>query len=150
MVDLLADYNLVEGDRIEVQVTASNIYGTSDLSEIVDSSIKYVQTVPHKPAQSPERGALTSQNQVKVVINAFTSLETGGSAVLSYVISWDAGLGGTYSDLSGDLVNSLLTEEIYTGLTSGVYYSFKYRARNVHGDGPDSDPITIVAATVPT
>jgi hypothetical protein len=50
LTDLWIDYNLVEGDRIEVQVTATNIYGTSDLSEVVDSSIKYVQTVPHKPA----------------------------------------------------------------------------------------------------
>jgi hypothetical protein len=35
------------------------------------------------------------------------------------------------------------------GLTSGVYYSFKYRARNIHGDGEDSDPISIIAATAP-
>lgn len=32
---------------------------------------------------------------------------------------------------------------------SGVYYQFVYRARNVHGDGPSSDPVTILAATVP-
>jgi hypothetical protein len=75
---------------------------------------------------------------------------TGGSAIISYVISWDQGLGGDYTDISGDLVNSLLTEQIYQDTTSGVYYNFKYRARNVHGDGPDSDLITIVAATIPT
>ena len=34
-------------------------------------------------------------------------------------------------------------------MTSGHYYQFRYRARNVHGDGPYSDPITILAATIP-
>jgi hypothetical protein len=60
MSDLLTDYDLVEDDRIEVQVTATNIYGTSDLSEIVEGSVKLVQTTPHKPSQSPMRGALTA------------------------------------------------------------------------------------------
>lgn len=84
------------------------------------------------------------------MITPFDESETGGSAILSYVISWDQGLGGSYSDLSGDLSNDLTEEHIYQlGVTSGVYYSFKYRARNTHGDGLDSDPITILAATVP-
>jgi hypothetical protein len=48
-----------------------------------------------------------------VLITLSTDAETGGSAILSYVISWDQGLGGDYSDLSGDLVNSLLSEQIY-------------------------------------
>jgi len=66
------------------------------------------------------------------------------------VISWDAGLGGAYSDLVGDLENNMLTEHIfYSQVVSGGRYNFKYRARNSHGDGPDSDPIEIVAATVP-
>lgn len=34
-------------------------------------------------------------------------------------------------------------------VSSGVYYKFKYKAKNTHGDGPDSDPVTILAATVP-
>lgn len=46
--DLLTDYALLEDDRIEVQVTATNAYGTSELS-VVDT-VKLVQTVPHKPA----------------------------------------------------------------------------------------------------
>ena len=68
---------------------------------------------------------------------------------MSYVISWDRGLGSGFSIITGDLQNNLLLTQIYTGLSSGVYYTFRYRARNVHGDGPDSDPITIIAATVP-
>lgn len=34
LADLIADYGLVEDSRIEVQVTATNFYGTSDLSAI--------------------------------------------------------------------------------------------------------------------
>ena len=70
--------------------------------------------------------------------------------MLSYVVSWDEGLGGEFVDLSGHENNDLRIEQIYVdGVQSGVYYTFKYRARNVHGEGPDSDPFTILAATKP-
>lgn len=76
--------------------------------------------------------------------------ETGGSSITSYVVSWDKGLGGAFTDLSGHETNDLSTDLIYlTDISSGVYYQFKYRARNTHGDGPDSDSFTILSATIP-
>ena len=85
-----------------------------------------------------------------MILPAFEESETGGSQIISYVVSCDQGLAGAFVDLSGDDVNDLSTEQIYlSGVTSGVYYQFKYRARNVHGDGVDSDPFTILAATIP-
>ena len=66
------------------------------------------------------------------------------------MLSWDQGLGGAFVPLFGDTTNSLLTEYIVLGVSSGTYYRFVYKARNTHGDGPDSDPITILAATIPT
>jgi len=51
--------------------------------------------------------------------------------------------------LYGDNVNSLQTEYIIVTVNSGTYYKFVYRARNTHGDGLDSEPVTILAATVP-
>lgn len=49
----------------------------------------------------------------------------------------------------GDTTASLMTDYIITNVTSGTYYKFTYRARNTHGDGPESDSVTILAATVP-
>jgi len=68
---------------------------------------------------------------------------------VSYILSWDYGLGGTFVSLYGDTTASLLTDYIITNVTSGTYYKFTYRARNTHGDGPESDSVTILAATVP-
>jgi len=49
-----------------------------------------------------------------------------------------------------DLVTSIETEHVFTmGVESGVYYSFKYRAVNVHGEGLPSDPTVVLAATIP-
>jgi len=31
-----------------------------------------------------------------------------------------------------------------------VSYKFRYRAKNVHGDGPSSDSVSILAATIPS
>jgi len=68
---------------------------------------------------------------------------------VSYILSWDYRLGGTFVSLYGDTTASLLTDYIITNVTSGTYYKFTYRARNTHGDGPESDSVTILAATVP-
>lgn len=77
-----------------------------------------------------------------------TGDQTGGSAITSYVISWDLGLGGAYTDLTE--VSDLQTSQIFlAGITSGAYYNFVYRAKNTHGDGIMSDPVRILAATVP-
>jgi hypothetical protein len=66
-------------------------------------------------------------------------------------VSWDQGLGGSFTELSGDSEHSLETSHIYVSdIVSGVSFRFKYRARNVHGDGEDSDEFTILAATTPS
>lgn len=52
--------------------------------------------------------------------------------------------------MSGAQQNDLSLEQLYlTDVSSGVYYRFKYRARNVHGDGEASESFTILAATIP-
>jgi hypothetical protein len=109
-----------------------------------------IQTVPHKPATLPQRGAFTSQTQINLLITKLTGLETGGSPLTSYVVYWDKGLGGALSPLIGDNVNQMQTEFLFiNGVTSGTNYRFTYAARNIHGTGAQSDELTVVAATVP-
>jgi hypothetical protein len=79
LTDLIQDYELTEGQNIIVQISATNYYGTSPLSSINLSSVKKVETVPHKPLSAPQRGALTTQNQIEVLINPFPTTKNGGS-----------------------------------------------------------------------
>jgi hypothetical protein len=51
----------------------------------------------------------------------------------------------------GDVTPNLETSVIInTGISSGVEYRFAIYARNAHGDGPESDSVTVLAATVPS
>ena len=52
--------------------------------------------------------------------------------------------------MAGDPVNQLSLSVIAGGLESGKAYSFRYRARNVHGWSEYSPEELIVANTVPT
>ena len=77
-------------------------------------------------------------------------MQTGGSPILSYIVSWDSGNGGAFTTLSGWDVNNLETTKLYVvNVDSGVYYQFKYKVRNVHGEGQDSLAVTVLAGTVP-
>jgi hypothetical protein len=88
--DFIDTYGLVEGQDIHVKVTATNGFGTSDISVVDLTSVKAVQTVPHKPLAAPTRGELlTTQTQIQVLIEAFATEQTGGSQILSYIVSWD-------------------------------------------------------------
>jgi hypothetical protein len=149
LTDLISNYLLLEGDDIKVQVSATNMYGVSTLSQVANS--QKVQVVPHKPSQLIARGSLTTQSQIHVKIPALLNSETGGASIVSYIVSWDQGLGGAFSDLSGTPLNDLSLSQIYTvGVSSGVSYQFVYRALNAQGEGPQSDAVSILAATVPT
>jgi len=75
---------------------------------------------------------------------------TGGSAITSYVVYWDQGLGGGFSILTGDPTPNTSTNILVTsGISSGTTYKFKYLARNAHGDSGFSPEVSIIAATVP-
>lgn len=52
-----------------------------------------------------------------------TGVQTGGSPILSYIVSWDSGTGGVFTALSGSDVDSLETTKLYVvNVNSGVYY----------------------------
>jgi len=49
---------------------------------------------------------------------------------------------GPWLEVAGETTNSLLTQLTLPGLTAGLPYYFRYRAKNVHGWSPDYSPIT--------
>jgi hypothetical protein len=110
-----------------------------------------IETVPHQPTAAPARGTLTDEGQIHLEFGALEGTATGGSAILSYVVLWDEGQGGAFSPVVGDTSPNLLTSIVITqGVSSGVEYRFKYFGRNTHGDGAESDEVSVLAATVPS
>src|SRR5690606_24138634 len=76
--------------------------------------------------------------------------QTGGSAIISYVLEWDAGTaGGTYTVLVGENTNNFVMSYTQTQLTSGASYRFRYRTKNLFGYSDYSVVSTVLAAKVP-
>jgi len=141
---------LSQGALVVAKVTATNAFGTSDESD-PNSSGALIETVPLQPAAAPTRGALSGETQIQLDYAGLTGDGTGGSALLSYVVLWDAGLAGAFAPVAGDTSPNLETSIVITqGISSGVEYQFKYLGRNAHGDGAESDVVSVLAATVPS
>ncbi len=74
----------------------------------------------------------------------------GNSAIISYELSCDDGLGGEYSVVGGNNPISLVTEyTITSGIVRGRTYRLIYRTLNGAGWSPYSLPLYALAATVP-
>jgi hypothetical protein len=78
----------------------------------------------------------------------WTVPESGGSVISDYKVYWDAGLSnfvllGTSSGFLSFTATSV------HGVVGGTAYSFKVSAVNDVGEGPLSDSVSIIAATVP-
>ena len=79
--------------------------------------------------------------------------ETGGTEVIdSYNLEiYDSG-SGSWTEVVGETISYPFTDLTFTqtGLTTGVDYRFRVRAKNVHGFGAYSDEITIRADDKPS
>jgi hypothetical protein len=77
---------------------------------------------------------------------------TGGSSIVSLQLQWDQGTrGASWSTLLG--FSPFTTSTVYTITGSVVQsariYKFRYRAYNIHGWGPYSDALDLLAASIP-
>jgi len=81
--------------------------------------------------------------------------ETGGAAIESYWLEWDAGSAGAgWYDLQGGPGDySLLTSHTVSAgppaVVAGGTYFLRLSARNAHGWGPVSETAVLVAASTP-
>lgn len=81
-----------------------------------------------------------------------TGDNTGGSTILSLQLQWDQGSSGAqWLTLLGFSPYTTTTVFTITGsrVQSGRNYKFRYRALNIHGWGPFSDPVDVLAASIP-
>jgi hypothetical protein len=74
---------------------------------------------------------LQTDTTIQVKWVELSGAQTGNSPILSYNLYWDNASGSSVYEL----VDSLVTTFTVTGLTGGLNYSFKVRARNVYGYG---------------
>lgn len=107
---------------------------------------------------TPTRGSATTPAQVQVDWVALTlSSATGGLAITSYRLEYDAGTGQAtggagWQTLVGDPSPSTLLSYTASGsgtITSGAAYRFRVAASNVLGWGPWSGVATVDATAVP-
>ena len=92
-----------------------------------------------KPAKPDKPTATAGAGSGKLTL---TATLTGGSGALT---KWEYTKddGANWTEITTDTDNSL--SHVVTGLTDGTDYTFKVRATNATGTGPDSDASTAVA-----
>lgn len=127
-----------------------NIIGTGGSNENTSGALIIVP--PLKPTSPPSRiNSSSTKTAIGLSYQALTGTNTGGSAILSYDLQWDQGT-GTWTSLVGYNPYSLATTFVTPStLTTGSYYSFKYRAINQNAEswGAFSDPVSLIAAGPP-
>jgi len=114
-------------------------------------SAALVEVLPHKPLASPHRDySLSSDTLLQVNFEALNSPEDGGAMVVSYNLQYDdASKGTVWTDLTGHLTDDVsLSFGVTSSIQVGKTYLFKYRAKNIHGWGPYSDSLSLIAARV--
>ena len=53
---------------------------------------------------------------------------------MSYNVYWDKGTSGNeYHSIAGEIDNYTELNYVFTSLTKGLPYNFKYRVRNIYG-----------------
>ena len=106
--------------------------------------------LPAKPLTPPSNVATsTDRNTIYLSYDALVDGADGGSDILAYHIYMDDGADGDFTDVDQLLALTWDTSSLPDTLTTGAIYRFKYSAENIHGEGPLSDEVQILAAEVP-
>ena len=144
-------FNLPLEHVVIVRVSAYNDNGWGLASE-TNTEGAYVRTPPtfmNAPIRSPD----TNDHQLHVYWEPLSSdlAITGGSAIISYGLEWDAATDRTtWYQLSGFSSNVLSTEFIVqTDVVNGMTYWFRLSGRNIYDWSPVSELLEVAAAGVP-
>ena len=109
--------------------------------------------LPAKPPTAP-RNVVSSTDRTTIYIeyDALVDGDDGGSAIEKYNIYIDDGMDGAFLLVTSQTPDQLTWTSSSTSLTlsSGLIYKLKYSAKNVHGEGPLSDEVSILVAERPS
>lgn len=146
-----APYSLTQGTLIRATMRAFNVIGGS-ITSTLNSFGEFAQNAPLKPPSAPLRNGDTSESILKVDYPMLSGVFNGGSTIMSLQLQWDEGSSGArWATLLGFSPFTTTSSYTITGsrVQSGRVYKFRYRARNIHGWGPFSDPLDLLAASIP-
>jgi len=143
-----APYNYAFNELVKVRVSAANFYLFGELSPESESTGARIRVIPIKMAP-PTADPLSTD--VTLIINwvALSGADAGNSPVQGYSLLWDAGNSTKTDEEFGELENKLVTSFTVNGVTGGLTYRFKVRARNIYGYGPASDSTVVVPRDAP-
>jgi titin len=136
--------SLVPGKTYRFKILATSLVGDSALSSQV--TIKAAQ----KPDQ-PMVPELVYQSSTAITMD-WTAPNDNFDPILDYYVYWDKGLAGDFellTDTTGNQVEFTKDNTHIPELVPGEYYQFKVSAINSIGESVISDPVSIIASTVP-
>ena len=133
--------NLTNGTSYPVEVRADNAVGDS-----VPSA-----AVPGTPSTVPGQPVITATSRGNATISvSFSGPSTGGSPILSYQYSTDAGVTWqTAPTTDNPMVITTLSTNGTTPISNGTEYPVEIRAVNAVGDSSASSSVEAAPATVP-
>ncbi len=134
------------GSQYDIKIRAYN-----DIDYVESDALKVIlAATPDTPTTAPHQDyAQTTGTVIKVLYDALTVAENGGSLILGYDLWRDDGLNGDYFRLY-TVDNVLATVYYDTNVMKNRVYRYKYRARNINGWGGFSFPGFMFAADVPS
>ena len=135
-------YNLVQGDSVVVIVTGTNLYGESLASLPGYGAI--IVRVPSPPVGLADNKLVTNAARIGFTWN--DGLNTGGSPIISYRITYDQST-GTWVTLATGIIPRSYTTTVT--LTPRAEYTFKVEALNSVGYSLTSATIKILCAQQP-
>lgn len=137
---LTADpYFLTVDQDVNIKVSATNAYGTSEYSQV--GSGAFIQFVPDAPVSLLNLAEVT--DATRIGISWSDGPENGGTEVIDYKVVYDQST-GQWIELEQGLDTATYTTAV--PLVEGSTYSFKVLARNSVGLSSESLPISILVA----
>lgn len=91
---------------------------------------------------APTEDLSSTDTQILLHWIPLTGVDAGNSDVIAYSLYWDNG-DANKAEADVPLYDANVDQFLVTGVTGGVTYRFRVRARNIYGDGPFS-AVTIV------
>lgn len=135
-------FNLEWGASIYARVTAINVYGLSEVSEVGNNA--QIVTYPDPPINLVEDWAPKAQTTIGLAWE--DSAFNGGSAFLDYRISYDQGTNDYVVLKTGNVLKTYSAEN----LTPGTTYAFKVEVRNRWDYSTYSNELSVLCAFKPT
>jgi hypothetical protein len=138
---LLGDpYLLNVGEDVNVKISATNAYGTSDLSAVGTGAV--IQIIPDAPINVANDFSTSTATQIRITWEEGPS--DGGSGVIDYEVYFDQAI-NDWINVASNLVD-IYSYTTTMALTQGTSYGFKVRSRNTVGFSDFSDVLIVLAA----